>query len=70
MKAIDIYNGTRTRGIDFNRVKSAGYSLAIIKATEGVDYTDPSFTANVNGARTAGMIVGAYHLMRATPIEQ
>ena len=70
VKGIDIYNGTRTRGIDFPRVKSAGYSLAIVKATEGVSYTDPSFTANVDDARAAGMLVGAYHLMRATPIEQ
>jgi GH25 family lysozyme M1 (1,4-beta-N-acetylmuramidase) len=42
VKGIDIYNGTRTRGIDFPRVKSAGYSLAIVKATEGVNYVDPS----------------------------
>jgi LysM repeat protein len=69
-KAIDIYNGTRTRGIDFPRVKSAGYSLSIIKATEGVSYTDPSFSANVGDARAAGMLVGAYHFVRATPIEQ
>jgi lysozyme len=70
LKAVDIYNGTHERGVDFFRVKAAGYDMAIVKATEGVSYTDPSFTTNVDGARAARMLVGAYHLMRATPIEQ
>ncbi len=69
-RGIDIYNGTYDRGIDFPRVKNAGIDYAVVKATEGVDYTDPSFAANVNGARAAGLDVGAYHLMRATPIDR
>lgn len=70
IKAVDVYNGTRRNGLDFVRVKAAGYDLAIVKATEGVNYVDPSFSANVGDARAAGMLVGAYHFMRATPIEQ
>jgi LysM repeat protein len=70
IKAVDVYNGTRRNGLDFARVKAAGYDLAIVKATEGVNYVDPSFSANVGDARAAGMLVGAYHFMRATPIEQ
>ena len=70
MLGIDIYNGTRESGFDLARVKAAGYGFTIVKATEGVQYTDPSFAANVTAARTAGLLVGAYHLMRATPIEQ
>jgi GH25 family lysozyme M1 (1,4-beta-N-acetylmuramidase) len=70
MLGIDIYNRTRVNGLDLARVKAAGYSFTIVKATEGVSYTDPSFTANVDGARAAGLLVGAYHLLRATPIDQ
>ena len=35
--------------------------FAFIKATEGVDWTDPSFARNWRGARQAGFKVGAYH---------
>lgn len=70
IKGIDIYNGTRESGLDLARVKAGGIQYAIVKATEGVNYTDPSFVANVNDARAAGLDVGAYHLMRATPISQ
>lgn len=69
IRGIDIFNGEHERGIDFSRAKAEGIQFAIVKATEGVNYTDPSFTANVDGARVAGMDVGAYHLMRATPID-
>ncbi len=68
-RGIDIFNGEHDRGIDFARAKVAGIQFAIVKATEGVNYEDPSFTTNVDGARAAGMDVGAYHLMRATPID-
>jgi len=70
MLGIDIYNRTRVNGLDLARVKAAGYGFAIVKATEGVQYTDPSFVANVTAARAAGLLVGAYHLLRATPIDQ
>lgn len=70
MLGIDIYNGTRTRGLDLARVKAAGYGFTIVKATEGVDYVDPSFIANVQAAHVAGLLVGAYHLLRATPIDR
>ena len=69
-KGIDIYHATYQRGIDFARVKAVGIEFAIVKATEGVDYADQSFVANVDGARAAGIDVGAYHLMRATPVDQ
>ena len=70
MLGIDIYNRTRVSGLDLARVKAAGYGYVIVKATEGVQYTDPSFAANVTAARAAGLLVGAYHLMRATPVKQ
>ncbi|HUG29832.1 MAG TPA: glycoside hydrolase family 25 protein [Candidatus Limnocylindria bacterium] len=50
--------------IDWAKVRSAGYRFAIVKATEGVGYTDPKWTTNRSGARAAGLMVGAYHFAR------
>lgn len=47
--------------IDFTKVKSDGYQFVFIKATEGIDYTDPKFHENVKKAKEAGLHVGAYH---------
>jgi GH25 family lysozyme M1 (1,4-beta-N-acetylmuramidase) len=46
-------------------VTAAGAKFAYIKATEGVGFVDPNFTANYNGAYRAGIVRGAYHF--ATP---
>lgn len=35
--------------------------LAIIKATEGVDFVDIKFMSNARGAKAAGLLVGYYH---------
>lgn len=42
----------------------------LLKATEGVNYTDPCFKANIKAAIAAGLPVGAYHFLRSTPIDQ
>ncbi|MBX6390968.1 MAG: glycoside hydrolase [Frankia sp.] len=56
-------------GIDWNAVKAAGNSFAIIKATEGGTYTNPHYVADRDGAKAAGLVVGAYHYARpALPI--
>lgn len=47
--------------IDWAAVADDGYSFAVIKATEGAGFTDPTFTRNWEGAREAGLTVGAYH---------
>jgi lysozyme len=47
--------------IDWPRVAADDVSFAIIKATEGGDYVDDGFAANIEGARAAGLAVGAYH---------
>lgn len=47
--------------VDWAALASQGMAFAFIKATEGSAYTDDHFTANLNGARDAGMRVGAYH---------
>ena len=47
--------------IDWTKVKAAGHSFVFIKATEGVDYTDPNFGSYWIGSKEAGLVRGAYH---------
>ena len=67
-KVIDVSH--HQEKIDFARVKAAGVTGVMIKATEGVDYTDPMFVANAQAATAAGLPIGAYHFLRSTPLEQ
>lgn len=46
---------------------AAGAALAIVKASEGIGYTDPSLGAHVAAARAAGMRIGLYHFARNDP---
>lgn len=50
--------------INWPAVKNAGKRYVFIKATEGTSYSDPSFPANWQGAREAGILRGAYHFFR------
>jgi GH25 family lysozyme M1 (1,4-beta-N-acetylmuramidase) len=50
--------------IDWTRVAEAGKAFAFLKATDDVDYMDPTFAANRAGARANGIAVGAYHFAR------
>jgi GH25 family lysozyme M1 (1,4-beta-N-acetylmuramidase) len=68
LKGIDIYNADGRP--DFAAVKASGIQYIIHKATEGVNFADASFAANVTAARAAGLPVGAYHYITATPIDQ
>lgn len=47
--------------IDWRRVAADDVAFAVIKATEGGDHVDDTFTTNLNEARAAGLAVGAYH---------
>lgn len=54
--------------INWAKVRGAGIDWAILKATEGQDYRDPSFTdARIAAIRAAGLHVGAYHFLRPKP---
>jgi GH25 family lysozyme M1 (1,4-beta-N-acetylmuramidase) len=54
--------------INWAKVAASGkVDFAIVKATEGKRYTDPSFFANVAGASANGIAVGMYHV--ATPVK-
>ncbi|MDD6726932.1 MAG: glycoside hydrolase family 25 protein [Lactimicrobium massiliense] len=63
MKGIDV---SKWQGsIDWNAVKAAGIEFAIIKAggSDNGFYQDPCFEAYYNGAKAAGLHVGAYYFV-------
>lgn len=62
----EIFNGVidlfrHNNSPDFAQAKGDGIIGVIHKATEGVGYTDPTFLANREAARAAGLLWGAYH---------
>ena len=67
-RGVDIskYNGN----CDFNRAKKAGLDFVIIKAGSGASGEDPYWVKHYNGAKSAGMGVGAYWYCYATNVEQ
>jgi lysozyme len=58
--------------IEWDKVRTAGYDFAFIKATEGKDYVDSTFRENWKNAAKAGLARGAYHfyLFRRGGLEQ
>lgn len=50
--------------IDWPAVAGGGVAFAYVKASEGGDYRDPELVTNWQGARGAGLKVGAYHFYR------
>lgn len=47
--------------IDFEKVKAAGIRYVFVRATEGITYQDAFFKQNLDEAREAGLVIGAYH---------
>jgi GH25 family lysozyme M1 (1,4-beta-N-acetylmuramidase) len=50
--------------IDWARVQTDGIEFAIVKASEGVGFADPSYGSYTAGARSVGITCGAYHFAR------
>jgi len=50
--------------IDWSRVRATGQRFAFVKATESETYVDPTFDDNWLGAKSAGLLRGAYHFFR------
>jgi len=67
-EGIDVSN--HQGDIDWEAVANAGKEVVIIKSSEGVDFTDPYFEANYEGAKAAGLKLGFYHFLTATSVEQ
>jgi GH25 family lysozyme M1 (1,4-beta-N-acetylmuramidase) len=53
--------------IDWRKVAGTGKEFAFMKATDDVDYVDPTFATNRAQARANGLRVGAYHFARPDP---
>jgi GH25 family lysozyme M1 (1,4-beta-N-acetylmuramidase) len=47
--------------VNWGAVASSGQRYVYVKATENINYTDPTFAANYNGSYNAGIPRGAYH---------
>ncbi|MFK3980795.1 glycoside hydrolase family 25 protein [Micromonospora sp. NPDC050397] len=57
---VSMWQGT----IDWAEVAGAGTDFAYARASLGSDYTDPTFDANLDGAKSNGLYFGAYHFAR------
>ncbi|GAA0958841.1 glycoside hydrolase family 25 protein [Virgisporangium aurantiacum] len=65
VEGLDVSSHQNERGtISWTQVRGAGQSFVYLKATEGVSYTNPYYAGNNSGARTAGLLRGAYHFAR------
>ena len=51
-------------GIDWPKVRATGQRYVFAKATEGDYYSDTTFDNNWFGAKSAGLLRGAYHFYR------
>jgi len=49
---------------DWSGIVGAGYTVAIVKASEGVDYEDHKCKLYCGQARDAGFKIGTYHYLR------
>jgi lysozyme len=50
--------------VDWSAAKDSGITFAFTKASEGVGFTDSSFSTNMAAASSAGVLIGPYHLAR------
>ena len=59
LRGIDVshYQGN----INWSKVATSGIKFACAKATEGITYVDPSFSANWVGMKSVGLTRCAYH---------
>lgn len=51
--------------LDLAQCRREGVEFVFIKSSEGSGFVDPAFTANLNKARAAGLLVAAYHYVRS-----
>lgn len=53
--------------IDWEKVKAAGITFVLVKATQGDNYLNPWLKRDVDDANFAGLLVGAYHFYEVGP---
>ncbi|MDR1847530.1 MAG: hypothetical protein LBR17_05380 [Bacteroidales bacterium] len=62
VKGLDV--SAHQGNINWKTVADSDIRFVFIKATEGINFSDTSFTNNCNAARKEGILVGAYHFFR------
>jgi GH25 family lysozyme M1 (1,4-beta-N-acetylmuramidase) len=62
IEGIDVSHWQGT--IDWAAVAASGKEFAFLKASEDVDYADPTYATNRAGAKANGLLAGAYHFAR------
>jgi lysozyme len=62
-KGVDVSTWQHPNGeaIDWEEVAKAGYTFAIVKATQGNTWVNPWLARDLDDARAQGLLVGAYH---------
>lgn len=60
----------QSRSLDLARCRAEEVEFVIIKATEGASFVDEDFALNLAEARAAGLLVAAYHYVRANASAQ
>jgi lysozyme len=71
INVIDMYHGNTVQTGDFAALRNAGIMAIIHKASQGLRYRDPEYTARRDAAQAAGMLWGAYHFLDSTdPVAQ
>ena len=51
--------------IDWHAVADDGYTFALVKATQGTNYVNNWLSRDLDDARSAGLLLGAYHYLEA-----
>jgi lysozyme len=69
VRGIDVssWNHPGNRPIDWEKVRAAGITFAMVKATQGVNYVSPWLKEDLDSAALAGLLVGAYHFYEVGP---
>ncbi len=62
-KGVDVSTWQHPYGepIDWEEVAKAGYTFALVKVSQGAGYLNPWAGRDLDDARAAGLLVGAYH---------
>lgn len=55
-------------GINFSEVAREGFSFVIVKATEGDNYVNPYYSAQLQSAVSAGLFAMSYHFVHAADV--
>jgi GH25 family lysozyme M1 (1,4-beta-N-acetylmuramidase) len=68
-KGVDVSTWQHPYGdpIDWEEVAASGHTFALVKVSQGTGYLNPWATRDLDDARAAGLLVGAYHYFELGP---